>query len=92
MLLAFGAADPDQLDVFAVADALWRRGWYVDRQQSAALAALHRQRDARRADPGVPRRPDAAIDDVATAGARRATGCLRHRGVTPSQGPCAPDR
>ena len=30
--LAFGAADPAQLDVFAVADALWRRGWYVDRQ------------------------------------------------------------
>ena len=32
MLLAFGAADPDHLDVFALADALWRRGWYVDRQ------------------------------------------------------------
>jgi glutamate/tyrosine decarboxylase-like PLP-dependent enzyme len=32
MLLAFGAADPSQLDVFALADALWRRGWYVDRQ------------------------------------------------------------
>lgn len=32
MLLAFGAADPGHLDVFAVADALWRRGWYVDRQ------------------------------------------------------------
>jgi sphinganine-1-phosphate aldolase len=31
-LLAFGAADPERLDVFAVADALWRRGWYVDRQ------------------------------------------------------------
>ncbi|MEP7201917.1 MAG: aminotransferase class V-fold PLP-dependent enzyme [Ilumatobacteraceae bacterium] len=31
-LLAFGAADETQLDVFAVADALWRRGWYVDRQ------------------------------------------------------------
>jgi sphinganine-1-phosphate aldolase len=31
-LLAFGAADPAQLEVFAVADALWRRGWYVDRQ------------------------------------------------------------
>jgi sphinganine-1-phosphate aldolase len=32
MLLAFGAADPAALDMFAVADALWRRGWYVDRQ------------------------------------------------------------
>ena len=31
-LLAIGAADDNQLDVFAVADALWRRGWYVDRQ------------------------------------------------------------
>jgi len=31
-LLAIGAADDDHLDVFAVADALWRRGWYVDRQ------------------------------------------------------------
>lgn len=32
MLLSFGAADPARLDVFAVADALWKRGWYVDRQ------------------------------------------------------------
>lgn len=31
-LLAFGATDPEALDVYAVADALWRRGWYVDRQ------------------------------------------------------------
>ena len=31
-LLAIGAVDAEQLDVFAVADALWRRGWYVDRQ------------------------------------------------------------
>jgi glutamate/tyrosine decarboxylase-like PLP-dependent enzyme len=31
-LLAFGAADEATLDVFAVADVLWRRGWYVDRQ------------------------------------------------------------
>lgn len=31
-LLAIGAADPSVLDVFAVADALRRRGWYVDRQ------------------------------------------------------------
>jgi len=31
-LLAFGAADYAVVDVFAVADALWRRGWYVDRQ------------------------------------------------------------
>ncbi len=31
-LLSFGASDPDALDVFAVADALLRRGWYLDRQ------------------------------------------------------------
>jgi glutamate/tyrosine decarboxylase-like PLP-dependent enzyme len=31
-LLAFGATDERALDIFAVADALWRRGWYVDRQ------------------------------------------------------------
>ena len=30
-LVAFGAAHPG-LDIFAVADALWRRGWYLDRQ------------------------------------------------------------
>jgi glutamate/tyrosine decarboxylase-like PLP-dependent enzyme len=38
-LLAFGAADPEALDVFAVADALWARGWYVDRQ--GPPASLH---------------------------------------------------
>ena len=38
-LVAFGAADPEELDVFAVADALWRRGWYVDRQ--GPPASLH---------------------------------------------------
>ncbi len=31
-IFSVGAVDPAQLDVFAVADALWRRGWYVDRQ------------------------------------------------------------
>ncbi len=31
-LLAFEAADPSALDVFAVADDLWSKGWYVDRQ------------------------------------------------------------
>jgi sphinganine-1-phosphate aldolase len=38
-LMAFGAADESHLDVFAVADALWRRGWYVDRQRPPA--SLH---------------------------------------------------
>jgi sphinganine-1-phosphate aldolase len=32
-LLAFGASNPSELDIFAVADALFtRHGWYVDRQ------------------------------------------------------------
>ena len=38
-LLAFGAADPELLDVFAVADALWTKGWYLDRQ--GPPASLH---------------------------------------------------
>ncbi len=38
-LVAFGATEPAQLDVFALADALWRRGWYVDRQ--GPPASLH---------------------------------------------------
>ena len=38
-LVAFGAADEATLDVFAVAGALWRRGWYVDRQ--GPPASLH---------------------------------------------------
>ena len=39
MLVAFGAADPPSLDVFGLADALWRRGWYVDKQ--GPPASLH---------------------------------------------------
>ena len=31
-LVTFAAAEPGLLDVFAVADQLWERGWYVDRQ------------------------------------------------------------
>jgi glutamate/tyrosine decarboxylase-like PLP-dependent enzyme len=31
-LLCIGAAEPEALDVNAVADLLWQRGWYVDRQ------------------------------------------------------------
>ena len=38
-LVAFGATDEATLDVFAVAGALWRRGWYVDRQ--GPPASLH---------------------------------------------------
>ena len=32
LLLSFGAKDPRQLNVFAIADLLWTKGWYVDRQ------------------------------------------------------------
>jgi len=31
-LIAFGATNPEAFDVFALADSLWRKGWYVDRQ------------------------------------------------------------
>jgi glutamate/tyrosine decarboxylase-like PLP-dependent enzyme len=31
-LLSFGARDPQRLDMFGLADALWKRGWYLDRQ------------------------------------------------------------
>jgi sphinganine-1-phosphate aldolase len=38
-LVTFAAADPTELDVFAVADSLWERGWYLDRQ--APPPSLH---------------------------------------------------
>jgi sphinganine-1-phosphate aldolase len=38
-LVTFGAADPQALDIYAVADGLWRRGWYVDKQ--GPPASLH---------------------------------------------------
>ena len=31
--MAFGAVDPDQLDIFAVGEVLAAKGWYLDRQQ-----------------------------------------------------------
>jgi len=31
-LIAFGATNPEAFNVFALADSLWRKGWYVDRQ------------------------------------------------------------
>jgi len=33
MLVCFGAADDNALDIFGVGDELWKRGWYVDRQE-----------------------------------------------------------
>ena len=38
-MVTFGARDPEVLDIYAVADALWRRGWYVDKQ--GPPASLH---------------------------------------------------
>jgi sphinganine-1-phosphate aldolase len=32
-VMAFGASDPDRLDIFAVGESLAGRGWYLDRQQ-----------------------------------------------------------
>ena len=81
-LVAFGAADDDQLDVFAVADALWRRGWYVDRQGPPPVAALHGQRRARRQDRGVRRRPPVEhCRGSWRQAAARAGGRVRHHRV-----------
>jgi glutamate/tyrosine decarboxylase-like PLP-dependent enzyme len=33
LLLSFVARDPERLNVYAVADEMWSRGWYVDRQE-----------------------------------------------------------
>jgi glutamate/tyrosine decarboxylase-like PLP-dependent enzyme len=45
-VFAFGAADPEALDVFAVGDELAARGWYLDRQTPpdslhATVSAVH---------------------------------------------------
>jgi glutamate/tyrosine decarboxylase-like PLP-dependent enzyme len=33
LLLSFVAREPQRLNVYAVADEMWARGWYVDRQE-----------------------------------------------------------
>jgi glutamate/tyrosine decarboxylase-like PLP-dependent enzyme len=33
LLLSFIANDPQRLNVYAVADEMWNRGWYIDRQE-----------------------------------------------------------
>jgi len=79
MLLAFGAADPEALDVYAVADALWRRGWYVDRQGPppslhCTVNAVHDGKVAAFVED-----LNAAIDEVKTnraAGAQGAYGTI----------------
>ncbi len=73
-LLAFGATDDTRLDIFAVADALWRRGWYVDRQGPppslhCMVNAVHDGKiDAFVAD------LRASVDEVATAAQRGLQG------------------
>ena len=69
MLLAFGAADPEALDVFAVADALWRRGWYVDRQGPPPSLHCTVNASTSTASPTCCR-PRAALDEVLAAGTR----------------------
>jgi hypothetical protein len=74
MLLAFGAADPTALDVFALADALWAKGWYVDRQGPppslhCTVNAIHTGRIQEFLDD-----LDDAVSEVATAGARGRKG------------------
>ena len=73
-LLAFGAADPEVLDVYAVADALWRRGWYVDKQ--GPPASLHCTVNAVHEGKIVAFTDDlrAAIDETKATGAAGARG------------------
>ena len=33
LLLSFTANDPQRLNIYAVADEMWKRGWYIDRQE-----------------------------------------------------------
>lgn len=33
LLLSFIANDPQRLNIYAVADEMWKRGWYIDRQE-----------------------------------------------------------
>jgi glutamate/tyrosine decarboxylase-like PLP-dependent enzyme len=79
MLLSFGATDPAALDVYAVADALWRRGWYVDRQ--GPPPSLHLTVNAAHADKVEAFVADlrASIDEVtaaATSGDQGAYGTI----------------
>jgi glutamate/tyrosine decarboxylase-like PLP-dependent enzyme len=74
MLLSFGASDPEALDVFAVADALWRRGWYVDRQgpPSSLHCTVNAVHDGR--IDGFVTDLRAGVEEVAAARSRGAAG------------------
>lgn len=73
-LIAFGAADPDRFDVYALADALWRRGWYLDRQ--GPPASLHCTVNAVHADHLDEFEVDlrAAVAEVRGSGSTGSTG------------------
>jgi glutamate/tyrosine decarboxylase-like PLP-dependent enzyme len=68
-LIAFGASDPDAFNVFALADALWRKGWYLDRQSPPDT--LHCMVNAVHADHLDEFETDlrSAVAEVAAAGA-----------------------
>ncbi len=72
MLVCFGASDETTLDIFAVADELWRRGWYVDRQEPprslhCTVNAVHQHTVAE-----FTRELSSAIDQVVSSNARGA--------------------
>ncbi len=73
-LVSFGAGEPESLDIFAVADALWKRGWYLDRQGPppslhCTVNAVHEGKI-----PAFLADLDAAIDDVVNASASGVQG------------------
>ena len=68
-----------QLDIFAVADACRRRGWYVDRQGPPASLALHGQRG--------PRRQDRRVRVRSSGQRRRGASTPRQRGDKASTAP-----
>ncbi len=72
-IVAFGFDDP-AVDAFAVADGLWRRGWYVDRQ--GPPPSLHCTVNAVHADvlDEFLATFAAVVDEVRAAGARGARG------------------
>jgi len=67
-VLAFGASDPERLDIFAVGDRLSGRGWYLDRQRHPD--SLHATVHA-----GSAATVDELVEDLAAAVA--ATGSVR---------------